>query len=169
MGRHILKQLGAAGYIVRALVRTEQQAADLIGFAQDVHRGDLSQPSTLLGACDAVDAVISSAGASVHLNTRGKQSFREIDYAGHHALLDDARRAGVRKFVYLSVFHTPALLDTAYVRAKEDFARELAASGIDHQILRPTGFFSAYADLLTMARRGPLPLPRRRLGPHQSD
>jgi len=158
LGRHVLKQLGPAGFLVRALVRTDRQTSELLGFAQEVAKGDLTVDSTLRGCCDGIDTIISTAGASVHLNTRGSASFRNIDFAGNRNLLEEARRAGVRKFVYVSVLNSPGLDATAYVRAKEDFATLVAQSGLEFQILRPTGFFSAFADLVGMARKRALPI-----------
>ena len=102
--------------------------------------------------------MIAAAGASVHLNTRGSAGFRAIDYAGNRNLLEEARTASVRKFVYVSALNAPGISGTEYVRAKEDFAALVAKSGLEYQILRPTGFFSAFADLIPMARKGPLPM-----------
>jgi uncharacterized protein YbjT (DUF2867 family) len=158
LGQHVLKHAGSRGCFIRALVRTEQQQSDLLGFAHEVHRGDLTRAETLQGACSDVDAVISTAGASVHINIRGSAGFHEIDLAGNRNLLAEATRSGVKKFVYVSVVATPELARTAYVSAKEEFAGLVARSGLDYQIVRPTGFFSAFADLVGMARRGPLPM-----------
>jgi uncharacterized protein YbjT (DUF2867 family) len=158
LGRHVLKQLGSSNCLVRALVRSEAQASELLGFAHEVTRADLTDPASLRGCCAGVDTVVSAAGASVHLNTRGAASFRDVDFTGHRNLLEEARAAGVRKFVYVSVFTSPELSRTEYVRAKEDFAALLAQSGLHHHILRPTGFFSAFADLIGMARKGSLPM-----------
>ncbi len=140
------------------MVRTDQQASDLRGFAQETVRADLLAPASLPPACSGMDAVVSAAGASVHLNIPGRKSFRDLDYQGHRNLLDAARSASVPRFLYVSVVNSPGLRQTAYVRAKEDFSALLAASPIDACIVRPTGFFSAYADLVRMARNGWLPL-----------
>lgn len=158
LGRHVLKQLGATRHAVRCAVRTQAAAGQLLGFAQEIAVADLTDRASLAGLCDGIDTVISTVGASVHINVRGRQSFREIDYQGNRNLLEAAQRAKVRKFVYVSVVTTPALARTAYVRAKEDFASLVMASGLEYQILRPTGFFTAFADLVGMARRGSLPL-----------
>ncbi len=153
-----MKQLGGTSHLVRALVRTEQQAKELAGFAHEVVRGDLLQPSTLAAACEGVDTIISTVGASVHINTKGSQSFQQIDFAGNRNLLAPAVSAGVRKFVYVSVLNPPGLAETAYVRAKDDFGALLERSGLAYQILRPTGFFSAFTDLIPMARKRGLPI-----------
>jgi uncharacterized protein YbjT (DUF2867 family) len=81
-------------------------------------------------------------------------TFRDVDYQGNLNLLKAAQRAGVRKFVYVSVFRGPFLLHLDIVKAHEDFVGALQASGMDHAVVRPTGFFSDMEDYLTMARRG---------------
>ncbi|MEO8662857.1 MAG: SDR family oxidoreductase [Bryobacteraceae bacterium] len=158
LGRHVLRQLGVHGHYVRALVRRETQAADLRGFAQEIVFADLTQADTLSACCHDIDTVISAAGASVDINTSSRQTFREIDFEGNRNLLEEAIRGQIRKFVYVSALTSTETAHTAYLRAKEDFAALVMKSGLDYQILRPTGFFSAFAFLAGMARERSLPL-----------
>jgi uncharacterized protein YbjT (DUF2867 family) len=46
---------------------------------------------------------------------------------------------------------------TAYVQAHERFVHTLAASGLEYCVVRPTGVFAFFLELLAAARRGPLP------------
>jgi uncharacterized protein YbjT (DUF2867 family) len=69
-------------------------------------------------------------------------------------LLDVALRAGVNKFVYVSVFNGPSLLHLAIVKAHEDFVAVLEASGMAYAVIRPTGFFSDMGEYMKMARKG---------------
>jgi uncharacterized protein YbjT (DUF2867 family) len=62
-----------------------------------------------------------------------------------------ARRTGAR-LVYVGVHHAPALARGAYIDAHERVAA--AMRDLDGVVVRPTGFFSAYAALLPLARRG---------------
>ena len=73
-------------------------------------------------------------------------------------LLAEARRAGVRRFIYVGAFAGDGWSHTAYVRAHETFAADLAQSGIPHAVVRATGLFSVFGELLDTARRGPLPV-----------
>jgi uncharacterized protein YbjT (DUF2867 family) len=68
--------------------------------------------------------------------------------------LNEALRAGVRKFVYVSVFNGPALRHLDIVDAHEAFADELATSGMEFSVLRPTGYFSDMGELVKMATGG---------------
>jgi uncharacterized protein YbjT (DUF2867 family) len=73
-------------------------------------------------------------------------------------LLTEARRAGVTRFIYVSLAGAAELSGTEYAQAHERFVTELAASGITFTIIRPTGFFSAFAEFLPMVRLGIVPI-----------
>jgi uncharacterized protein YbjT (DUF2867 family) len=81
-------------------------------------------------------------------------TFDDVDYRGNRNLLEAAKRAGVQKFVYVSVFGGPRLRHLAIVDAHERFVEELSASGLSYAILRPTGFFSDMGAYFEMAKRG---------------
>lgn len=81
---------------VLALSRKPQRAADATE-TQHV-AGDLNDPHTLRGACAGVETVIHAASYV----GRDKQKCHDINYLGTHALLDEARRSGVRRFIYVS-------------------------------------------------------------------
>ena len=68
--------------------------------------------------------------------------------------LDEALRAGVRKFVYVSVFNGPALRHLDIVDAHEAFVDVLASSGMEFSVIRPTGYFSDMGELVKMAIGG---------------
>jgi uncharacterized protein YbjT (DUF2867 family) len=111
------------------------------------------------GACDGIDVVLSCLGASVVPSlAKGRRSYARVDTPANVNLIEAARAAGVKRFVYVSVANHDALGHLEYVSAHERVVTALAASGIDHVVIRPTGFFSAFAELLPMARRGPIPV-----------
>lgn len=86
-----------------------------------------------------------------------RASFEDVDHRGNAALLEQAVRARVQKFVYVSVAGALTLRHTAYVQAHERFVHTLAASGLEYCVVRPTGVFAFFLELLAAARRGPLP------------
>jgi uncharacterized protein YbjT (DUF2867 family) len=155
LGRQVAGELGRRGWRVRALARDPARLAALGLPAEGAICGDLADPASLRAACAGVDAVVSCAGASMRLGgLRDRRSFAEVDWRGNRALLDAARAAGVRRFVYVSVFGAERLRGTAYVDAHERFVDALAASGMDHAVVRPTGFFSFLGELVRMAAKG---------------
>lgn len=157
LGRQVIRELRGRGYRTTALVRNKGRARAL--GADELIEGDVTRPETLPGACQGVDAVFSSVGASLSTKKiKGSQSFTEVDYKGNKNLLDAAMARGVRRFVYVSVFNENLSEQLEYIRAHKDFERELARSGVAYSVLRPTGFFSALLEILEMARRGIVPL-----------
>ena len=101
--------------------------------------------------CDGIDVLFSSIGIT---KQKDKVTFRDVDYQGNVNLLEAAQRAGVKKFVYVSVFNGPNLLHLDIVKAHEDFVEVLQTSGIDYAVLRPTGYFSDMTEFLEMAKKG---------------
>jgi uncharacterized protein YbjT (DUF2867 family) len=152
LGRHVVEELRGRGYRVRALSRTP---ARLAARADEAVRGDLLDPASLAAACEGVDLVFSCAGASMDLNdVTDRRGPLQVDWGGNRNLLAAAKSAGVRRFAYVSVHGGRELRHLEYTGAHERFVDELAGSGLDHTIIRPTGFFSFFGEVLKMARRG---------------
>jgi len=170
LGRFVCRELRARGYFVRALVRSPKRLERLWNVTDEIVHGEVTKPETLAGCCDDMDVVFSSVGV-----TRQKDglSFRDVDYQGNVNLLREAQRAGVGRFVYVSACNGPRLRHLDIIDAHEAFVDELKRSGIDHAVLRPTGYFSDMGEILEMARKGRVWLigdGRRRVNPiHGAD
>jgi uncharacterized protein YbjT (DUF2867 family) len=159
LGRRVVPELRRRGYAVRALVREQSSLGSLERHVESVVRGDLTQPATLAGACNGMDVVLSCAGATMTFgNLRDRQSFDAVDHIGSTHLLDEAERAEVGKFVYVSVHYSGVLRHTAYIEAHEAFVRRLTTTRMDHTVMRPTGYFSFFDDMVRLAARGRLPV-----------
>jgi uncharacterized protein YbjT (DUF2867 family) len=155
LGRYVVRELKARGYQVRALTRAPERLRAAGVEADEAARGDLLDPASLGAACAGADAVLSCAGASMDLNALGdRRSFLEVDWRGNRNLLQAARAAGVRKFVYVSLFGGEEMRGLEYADAHERFVDELARSGLAHTVVRPTGFFSLIGEIVKMAKKG---------------
>jgi uncharacterized protein YbjT (DUF2867 family) len=151
LGGFVVGELKSRGHHVRALVRSEAQADRLRAVADEVVVGEVTRPASIATACDGVDVVFSSVGIT---RQRDGLTFRDVDYQGNKNLLEAAQRAGVDKFVYVSVLDGPNLRHLDIVRAHEEFVDELERSGVDFSVLRPTGYFSDMGEVYDMARKG---------------
>ena len=151
LGRYVVQELRARGHYVRALVRSADKVADLVEHIDEVVEGQVTDPATLRRCCDDIDVVFSSVGIT---KQKDGLTFEEVDYRGNANLLDEARRAGVERFVYVSVCGGPKLRHLAIVDAHERFVDTLKASGIGYAVIRPTGFFSDMGAYFDMAARG---------------
>lgn len=153
LGKHVARELKLRGYAVRAIARDAGKLASL-GIEEAV-TADLTKPETMRGVCDGVDAVISCAGASMNINDfKDRQSFYEVDYQGNLHLLNEARKANVDKFVYVSLAGAENLRQTEYADAHEKFVEVLRASEVKNVVIRPTGFFGFNLELLKFAAKG---------------
>ncbi len=125
----------------------------------EVCQGDALDPSVTNEACSGVDVVFSCLGASVSPNmAAGRRSYDQVDTPANFNLIDSAVRAGVTRFVYVSVAGHEALGHLRYIAAHEAVVRKLAAANIDHSVVRPPGFFSAFGEFMQYARRSPVPI-----------
>ncbi|HWQ35037.1 MAG TPA: SDR family oxidoreductase [Blastocatellia bacterium] len=151
LGSEILDELKERDCCTRALVRHSALRAE----ADEIVTGDARAAAALRGACDGVDVVISAMGASLRPGlTKDRATYRDVAYAANKNLLDEALRAGVRKFIYVSLFGAERLKGVAYADAHEELVRALRASRIDYTVLRPTGFFYVNGEILKLAQRG---------------
>ena len=76
-----------------------------------------------------------------------------VDYAANAALLAAAQAAGARQFILLSAICVQKPL-LAFQHAKLAFEAELAASGIDYTIVRPTAFFKSLSGQVKRVKGG---------------
>ena len=143
VGRRVLERLRLARHDVRALAGSEL---------------DLTIPDAARDLAMGCDVVVSCAGASVSLRGKERRGYLKVDPVINGALLKEALHAGVKRFLYLGVHAQPAYAHTAYVRAHEMFVDRLRQSSMSFTVVRPTGIFSAFSDLLPMARCGFVPL-----------
>jgi uncharacterized protein YbjT (DUF2867 family) len=85
--------------------------------------------------------------------------YEQVDHLGNRNVLREVERAAVSRFVYFSVLHGRQLRrSVALAAAKEQFVHDLMASPVPSTVVRPTGFFSDMADILTMTRKGAITL-----------
>lgn len=154
LGHAVATALHRTGTPVVSLSRDPARARALRGIADSVVLGDATDPGTLRGAFDGVDAVISCLGAPMAFRTGDRRSFRDLDTVANLNLIEAARSAGVRRFVYVSLLVRPAWSGTGYARAHEEVVDRLAGSDLSYGVVRPTGMFPIFDPFLAMARRG---------------
>jgi uncharacterized protein YbjT (DUF2867 family) len=151
LGGFVVREFKARGHFVRALARSPEKFERVQDSLDEIVRAEVTRGQTLEHVCDGIDVVFSSIGMT---KQKDKLTFRDVDYQGNVNLLEVAQRAGVQKFIYVSVFNGPNLLHLAIVKAHEDFVDELKASGMNYAVLRPTGYFSDMGEFLRMAKKG---------------
>jgi uncharacterized protein YbjT (DUF2867 family) len=155
VGRHLLRMAQDAGYELRALTRSRKASADGIDWID----GALHRPDSLLRLAADTDAVIHIAG----LISGDRSAFDAVNVGGTAAMIDAARKAGVRRFIHISSLAAREPDLSAYGWSKDKSERLVAASGLDWTIIRPPAVYGPgdreTLELFKMARRGLVALP----------
>lgn len=137
LGRETARQLLAAGYPVRGLTRNPANAEDLKQLGAEIVQGDLIDKASLERACKGVDAVLAAAH---QLMGTGTYKSEAVDDAGHRTLIDVAKAAGVKHFVYTSIWGASLSHPADFIQTKFKIEEYLKASGLSYTILRPAAF-----------------------------
>lgn len=124
------------------------------------HSIDVTKPETLNGTLDGCDVVVSTVGL---VKKSANLTNYDIDLKGNLNLLAEAKKAGVKKFVYVSVIHAETAPDVPMLDSKHQFEEELKKSGIGYAIVRPTGYFYDIAHVfMPMIEKGKVSLLGRK-------
>ena len=143
LGGEIVKLLCDAKHSVRAVVREGADPAKrgrIQALPVESVVADLKDPASLARACQGVTTVISTATALV--SHRDGDSITSVDETGQLALVDAAKAAGVRRFIYVSFL--PNDVEYAFQTAKRKVEAALQESGLVFTILRPTAFMELW-------------------------
>jgi UDP-glucose 4-epimerase len=174
IGRYLLRELPARGYRLRVLLRRPSVVPAECASAVI---GDLTRPQNMAAALADVDAVIHSAGIAHAMSGLPEDDYRALNAEASIALARAAKRAGAKRFVFLSSIRAQAgptsdvvltedleaAPTDAYGRSKLAAERGLAEFDFDWVALRLVlvygpGVKGNMAQLLRLAR-SPYPLP----------
>jgi len=149
VGRRVVATLLDRGHQVRALVR-DASASKLDSRATAV-------PGSL-GDSAALDALVRGADAVVHLvgiimeKPRLGQTFDAIHHRSTVALLDAARKAGVKRWVQMSALGVRPDALSDYHRTKWLGEQAVRASGVPWTILRPSLIHGPEGEFMQMVK-----------------
>lgn len=137
LGADILKALVRDGHSVVAVDLNVREIPE-IKDRYTAKKVDVTDSASLKGLCDGADAVITTVGLTTASATVTNE---QVDYQGNLNLLNEAKRAGVKKFAYVSVIKADSDKSVPILRAKAMFEEALKKSGVPYVIFRPTGYF----------------------------
>lgn len=143
VGGEICRRLATEKKPVRALVRPTGDASrieELRTAGAELVAGDLKDPASIEAACAGATAVLSTASST--LSRQPGDTIDGVDRLGQLQLVEAAKSAGVKHFVYISV--SPMAVDFALQRAKREVEQAVIASGMTYTILRPTFFMEIW-------------------------
>jgi len=156
LGKEIAKELVKQGYDLTIVIRNEKKYKSLSDITTKYIIADVCNKTTLEHIFENQEIVISALGKSVSPNDKSKPTFRDVDYFANANILNEATKANIKKFVYVSAFHSENYLHLEYFKVHHDFSELLKKSGIDYSIVKPPAIFSAFIDMIEMAKKGQL-------------
>ena len=151
LGSHIVKVLQYSDHVFQAIARNRTKLSKIGVDDDEIIIAAVTKPETLAGKLEGADLLISTVGI-----TRQKDglTYMDVDYQANLNLLNEARKAGIRKFIYVSAINGQSMRHLRIMAAKERFVDELKNSGMEYLVVRPNGFFSDMRDFLDMAKKG---------------
>lgn len=145
-GNAVLQALVNAGHSVVALSRSKAETPDQqhVSWVPWTTLGEVVHPQM-----SAIDAVVSCLAS----RSGGIKDSHTVEYGANRELLTYALRNNIGRFMLLSAIcvQKPQL---AFQRAKLAFERDLMASPIAWQIIRPTAFFKSLSGQISRIQQG---------------
>ena len=138
IGGEILRRLHEAGHSTRLLVRNpdSRRVQELVSrYRSEEHAGDISDPASLEGAVEGVDAVIHLVGI---ISEVGHRSFELVHTRGTRNVIEATKRAGVKRFVHMSALGVRADAASRYHQSKWEAEGVVRRSGLNYTIFRPS-------------------------------
>lgn len=154
LGEDILRSLVKAGHDVTAADMVTRELKGCTGFKPV--KIDMTNKEALKGLCDGADVVITTVGLT---KANAKITAYDIDYGANKNLVDEAVRAGVKHFAYVSVLKADKAPDVPMLDAKAKLEAYLKQSRLTWVIFRPTGYFYDIAHVfMPMIEKGKVTL-----------
>lgn len=139
IGSHAVRKLVAAGYKLRLLAfKGPGLATGLPAEHVEYSIGSITDPVSLKGKMDGCDVAINFVGIIVQVR---EATFERIHVEGVRNLLEEAKRAAVKRFIHISALGASDKPSSEYFRTKWLAEQLIKTSGIPYVILRPSLVF----------------------------
>lgn len=151
-GQHVVTELLAQGYRVRAFVRDVEAAQEKLEADIEYAQGDVRQRDSIDSALDGVSAIICTIGAG-RVDPGNGPEF--VDYGGVRNLAEAAAAADLNQFVLVSsagVTHEDHVLNKMFNNIliwKFKGEEAVRNSGVPYTIVRPGGLTDKPSDIST--------------------
>jgi uncharacterized protein YbjT (DUF2867 family) len=146
VGSEVCQLLSSKNLPVRAMVRSTSDISkrnNLKYPGVQLVDGDIRDKSTFPKMMEGIATVITTVSSMPFSYTPGENDIRKVDKEGILNLIDEAKRAGVKHFIYTS-FSKNFDLDFPLSNAKRKVEKHLKNSGINYTILRPSCFMEVW-------------------------
>jgi uncharacterized protein YbjT (DUF2867 family) len=137
LGRQIVRQAIDEGYQVKCFTRNLRRANFLKDWGAELIYGDLSLPETIPPALQGVSFVIDAAT----VRPTDDYNSETIDWKGKIALIEAAKLARIKKFIFFSVLGASANSSIPLIDLKLKLGQQLKDAPFASTIFQCSGFF----------------------------
>ena len=140
VGSAIVRELQERGEAAAVLGRDAARVRQRFGEGVEARVADVRDAAALPSALAGADVVVNAVQfptSPIEVKRRG-WTFEEVDYKGTRNLVDAAKAAGVRRFVYVSAVGAMPPPAKHWFVFKWQAEQHLAASGLEWVTVRPT-------------------------------
>ena len=141
VGREVVRELSAAGYRPRLLVRNPQHpAAKSLAekFRAEIRKGDVTEGTSLSEAMAGSQGVIHLVGI---ISEAREKTFENVHIRGARNIVEATKKAGVKRLVHMSALGTRPNAASRYHQSKWMAEEAVRQSGLDYTIFRPSLIF----------------------------
>jgi uncharacterized protein YbjT (DUF2867 family) len=147
VGGHVVHALRAEDMPVRLIARRPERQERFQAWGCEVVQGDMTDADSLRRAAEGAEAVVHLVALPPFAKP---ESIRRVMEQGTRDLVAAAKDASVKRFVLMSALGTSERSKdlSPYYHAKWEEEQEVAGSGIEHTILRPSFVFGRDGGML---------------------
>jgi NADH dehydrogenase len=141
LGGMVARQLLEQRKDVRILERPQSNYQPLVEAGAQAVVGDLKDRVSLDAAVAGVEIVITTANSA---QRGGEDTVETVERRGNRNLIDAAKQAGVKQFIFISALGASLDSPNDFLRAKAEAEQYLRTSGVPHMILEPNIFMEVW-------------------------
>jgi len=145
LGGIITRRLLAQGQPVRILVRPQSSFQPLVEAGGQPVLGDLKDRASLDPACEGIETLITTANSA---QRGGEDNVQTVDLEGNRNLIDAAKAAGVKQFIFTSALGADVDSPVPFIQAKAKTEAYLRDSGMMYTILAPDAFMDVWVGMV---------------------
>ena len=138
VGGYLARQLLAAGYQVRCMVRNPDKMRDMANSGCEIVKGDISDLSSVQQALTSMDAVyISIHTLAPQQSGTVEQQFMDIELNGLKNVVVACEKQNVRRIIYVTAIGISADKTDAWTAGRWKTQQYLLNSGLDITVIQP--------------------------------
>lgn len=173
LGRHISRALLDAGHDVTVVGRNPDSVSKIPMLAgANATSGDVTDAQSLIGTLDGADAVVMAVtfpNYPMELPRKGL-TWDLYEAKGTEKLIAEAKRAGVKRFVFISGAGADQTSSKSWYRAKGRAEQTIKSSGLEYVIVRPSWIYGpedkSVNKIVSMVKASPV-VPRLGVRPQR--